>query len=1522
SPYHDPNNSPRPPLPKNKPSPAGNKPRPPLPKKPPVAKKPARLLSSTSVEDGSETGLSCSPDPQVPTTPKHAACSPDDLSSSHQTALTSQDNKLHKRKTKSAKRTVAELGLYAAGKSLFYVDQSPTDENAPPSNTVPSLPAQTPSTSTVTSSSDDKSEHVSVVPTKNSKTPPKATKRRSLRSSNSSPNQVNSIPVLNDVCDGRSRWYVSSPTAAASEHAAVSEEAVVPEAAAVPEAAVSEEAAVQAATNCVTGNATKTDRQSADTDGKCAEVLPQEPTSPQPVPNGQKKMGPKLSPKPSPKPSPRPVPRPAPKPRKRLLSMENLDQVSPNKELSEGSQVKSSLEHTPSELTSPASDKSTESNLSSSTVHTDEGSLHATGEVENLTAQTPSQSTETAQSPQYIGMNGKGPHTPTHNTGLNRSLSSDKSGKEGSVCVRTSSKSTSEPAEMEREKSITVENVPEDSCDKVTSPAKVSRSDEDDPSNENTCEMLKEIEALLSKNFGESGVLAEKPKVLNDVNNEQNVCSEVRKSTNSLERRGSSDSVKSESSPSTPLRPPRPRRAASQLLKHLSFDQPVVLKDNDSSGNKAASFKKPCPPKPKRTNLSRFGRSQSDVSGMLGLVEKMDSPEIDPSRPNVPVRHQSFSPGDAPPPLPPRNSVRCVSMEESEIVQQLQGEVKQDKSMPPVPARTSIPPGSQAPFAKPPRVRSRTRPKRDAPPPPPGHPPAVKTKSLDQSGSLEKSSVQNKPADSDHRTSKQYRKIEISDSKKTCDVKEFVETSSDKDDSFDHDYHEIGEHPPSERSSPVKEVTPPPSLPPRSYRHSTASVKPEEDGDVAAGENKPDSFRDKQDADVPDGADVPRKDTTDNLSCSSDGNQSLLSSTREEHSDHLDVSTPKWQRSRPVSDTSQLSTNSSGSGDNFSNVVGQDISSDSDEDQEDATYQKLKRARKVFYIAEEIKKSEEVFVDVLKLLNIDFRNHVTKAAEKVDHAVIPSEMLNKILDYLPQLHNFNEDLLKDLTERIEHWKENPKVADIFVKKGPFLKLYSSYIRNFENATAMFEESCKRYPEFQRIVKEFEVSSRCASLALKHYMLKPIQRIPQYKLLLQDYLKNLPIDSPDYKHTEVALTIVSEVADHANESMRHGDTVQKLLEIQHSLIGQFEVIQPGRNLIKHGELQKSSRKELQPRMFYLFNDVLLYTTPVTGGYRLNNILPLTGMKVCTPQQEAFSNEFSIISVQRSFTVAASTPEERDEWLKALTSAIAEITSRRHTFEAMQHGPQVYCLLQNFVLDKDFVLGHKAPLWVPDARVTMCMLCLGEFTITWRRHHCRSCGRVVCGYCSDNKAPLRYLKYKPARVCDDCFEKLEKGLEEEDRSVEPEEDGAQPSRISLKNLKERFQKIRKSGRKSQMKRPAVLKEVRANDEGSVMSGYLRILKNNKKWKKLWFVVKDKVLYTYKASEDMAAIESLPLLGFEVSRTTVDHLKTGWIEGAEPDLVFQLTHSNTQPHIFRTDSAAATEKWLTVMRESSVA
>ncbi|XP_066561094.1 FYVE, RhoGEF and PH domain-containing protein 6 isoform X2 [Amia ocellicauda] len=555
---------------------------------------------------------------------------------------------------------------------------------------------------------------------------------------------------------------------------------------------------------------------------------------------------------------------------------------------------------------------------------------------------------------------------------------------------------------------------------------------------------------------------------------------------------------------------------------------------------------------------------------------------------------------------------------------------------------------------------------------------------------------------------------------------------------------------------------------------------------------------------------------------------------------------------------------------------------------------------KVVHIAREIMSSEKVFVDVLKLLHIDFRDAVAKASRQSGKPVIEERTLNQILYYLPQLYELNRDLLRELEERVAHWNDHQRIADIFVKKGPYLKMYSTYIKEFDKSIALLDEQCKRNPGFAGVVREFEMSPRCANLALKHYLLKPVQRIPQYQLLLTDYLKNLHEDSSDYKDTQAALSIVIEVANHANDIMKQGDNFQKLMQIQYSLNGHHEIVQPGRVFLKEGTLMKLSRKVMQPRMFFLFNDTLLYTTPVQSGmHKLNSMLSLAGMKVSKPTQEAYQNELNIESVERSFILSASSARERDAWLQAISKAIDDYTRKKITFFASKSLEEA----DSVSMDSGAPLGSKAPIWIPDLRATMCMICTCEFTLTWRRHHCRACGKVVCQSCSSNKHRLDYLKNQSARVCDQCIVKLQQNDEAVPAAVSP----------SGKSSTGAFSSVLisiPSGRK-QKKIPAALKEVSASTENSSMSGYLHRSKGHKKpWKRLWFVIKNKVLYTYAASEDVAALESQPLLGF--------HLKE---ERADQMLQFKLYHKHTLFYIFKADDAPTAQKWMEAFQEATV-
>ncbi|KAK5577138.1 hypothetical protein RB653_002076 [Dictyostelium firmibasis] len=61
----------------------------------------------------------------------------------------------------------------------------------------------------------------------------------------------------------------------------------------------------------------------------------------------------------------------------------------------------------------------------------------------------------------------------------------------------------------------------------------------------------------------------------------------------------------------------------------------------------------------------------------------------------------------------------------------------------------------------------------------------------------------------------------------------------------------------------------------------------------------------------------------------------------------------------------------------------------------------------------------------------------------------------------------------------------------------------------------------------------------------------------------------------------------------------------------------------------------------------------------------------------------------------------------------------------------------------------------------------MFCNDGFTIINRRHHCRNCGKVVCGSCSPHKRLITHIKKnKPVRVCLFCYDYI--GLNEKDSS----------------------------------------------------------------------------------------------------------------------------------------------------------
>jgi len=563
--------------------------------------------------------------------------------------------------------------------------------------------------------------------------------------------------------------------------------------------------------------------------------------------------------------------------------------------------------------------------------------------------------------------------------------------------------------------------------------------------------------------------------------------------------------------------------------------------------------------------------------------------------------------------------------------------------------------------------------------------------------------------------------------------------------------------------------------------------------------------------------------------------------------------------------------------------------------------QTQKQEKKTYLVAREIMSSEKVYVDVLQMIAVEFKEFVESKSRESGRELLSPETFSKLFSNIPQLMMFNSELLKDFVDRIENWDSLKKIADVLVKKGPFLRLYATYLSDFEVTTNLFEECCTKFPAFGSVVREFESLPRCGNLKLKMHMLKPVQRLPQYKLLLEDYLKHQGENSIDFDDTTEALRIVSDAASAANNCMKTGDQFQKMLRLQ-ARVGDYELIQPSRELVKEGELMKISRNEIVPRYFILLSDCLLYThyqgpwAGETTRLKVTYCLNLNQLSLSVPSNEEFQEEFSITSNVRSFTVRAGSVDDRNDWLEAINSAIEEQQNRRSTFNPADDGVPT---LSRATLTPEESLGDVAPVWIPDQRVAHCQGCNVKFQLTVRRHHCRCCGGVMCSRCSANKAPIKYLQFERVRVCTACFEGLRKKYQH------------------VPELQQRFKKKESSSTVTTYI-PTRLREA-ADSQEVQMSGFLKWKRGKGAgWKKNWFVLKDRVLFTFKAVNDKVATDTRPVLGWTLE--TLSDKNFELYEGEAAGLVFLLTHPGQESIVFCSENDNLAEKWMTALREAT--
>lgn len=325
------------------------------------------------------------------------------------------------------------------------------------------------------------------------------------------------------------------------------------------------------------------------------------------------------------------------------------------------------------------------------------------------------------------------------------------------------------------------------------------------------------------------------------------------------------------------------------------------------------------------------------------------------------------------------------------------------------------------------------------------------------------------------------------------------------------------------------------------------------------------------------------------------------------------------------------------------------------------------------------------------------------------------------------------------------------IGAMFCRYAPLFKLYAGYAKDYEEVARLLQSyAADSRLGFTAFLEKCRARSGSDTL-FESFLIMPIQRIPRYKLLLERVVEYTPQNHPDQLFLTEAVNRVSFAASLINETVRHQENLETVLKTQTQFAGQLSLFTSDRRLIKAGKLIKMSTKRREEVMLHLFNDLLLYSgVLITGGYRVRRVVYLhskaVGVKRRVPSSYGSLFEsrslredcgFVITSLEKTFILFASTPDEQTVWVDSIENAIRD--AQKNASYSTGEGP-----------------ADAAALWVPDAVVGSCTICHSAFKVYFRRHHCRRCGAVVCGNCSDKKSILFVADCaREERVCDPCF-----------------------------------------------------------------------------------------------------------------------------------------------------------------------
>ncbi|XP_069014462.1 intersectin-2a isoform X2 [Embiotoca jacksoni] len=323
----------------------------------------------------------------------------------------------------------------------------------------------------------------------------------------------------------------------------------------------------------------------------------------------------------------------------------------------------------------------------------------------------------------------------------------------------------------------------------------------------------------------------------------------------------------------------------------------------------------------------------------------------------------------------------------------------------------------------------------------------------------------------------------------------------------------------------------------------------------------------------------------------------------------------------------------------------------------------------------ELIQTEETYVEDLELVLEVFYKPMSESGRLTE-----AEMSVIFVNWR-ELIMCNTKLLKALRVRKKTGGENMPVqliGDLLASELAHMQPYIRFCSCQLNAAALLQSKTHNQPDFKDFLKKIATNYRCKGMPLSSFLLKPMQRITRYPLLIKNILEHTPDGHADRGPLREALERAEELCSQVNEGVREKENSDQLEWIQshvqcegpieHLVFNSLTNCLGPRKLLHSGRLYKTkSSRELWA---FLFNDFLLLThsaKPFSSSGSDKLFSPKTNIQLKIYKTPLFLNEvlvkmppdpssdeplFHVSHIDRVYTLKTETLNERTAWVQKI------------------------------------------------------------------------------------------------------------------------------------------------------------------------------------------------------------------------------------------------------------------------------